>query len=1198
MNLYAIKYNNYYNRIVKKFDTLEEYLIQPYYNGLHIDNVSFNPGDGVNTSQIIDFVPEADYIIITGTNNAILSRWFIIQADRERTGQYNILLKRDVMVDSYDEIMNSDSIIEKAYIPATNNLIFNNEGINVNQIKKSETFLKDRTNIQWIVGYYAKSLGEKNFNIKYNIGNAIPINQPIANWKWNKFNTTSGYVAYPHTLRFGWNYKNVSSIINTCTTLNKDGTLFSTLDTVHPGVRLTYPFSLDILRANFNDYGGTPSFVSATKAYTIAKSTVGIDDVEANEDELKSYNGKTIIDSNGRYFKVSVVSGNDYEIVEEYVPNSDTTGLAGIMRGCLTNLTTNIPTDYTFQLTCRAHRYYINISEITNIAATVSFSTTKNECQDALYDIFAIPYGTMTVGNITTSEELAKAAAMAIGTELGTSNLYDLQVLPYCPVPELITGNGEISLTNVNSKYYNAIMQNGNTLGYVFHVLNSQFTFDINVPLNISKYLDDNTAYGQAINTKISNECDLYRLCSPNYNGIFEFSVAKNGGVSSFNVDCTYKPYQPYIHINPQFDGLYGKNYNDNRGLILNGDFSFGQISDAWVEYQVQNKNFQEMFDREIKHMDTISGIGIANTFAGGFGVSSISTLGRGPIIENVPNTPTNQWERYKVNNIEYWGLTAPTHKKLTPSGWGLIGAGLGTLTSVTAQTIGWIENRNYAKDKFNLQIGNIKALPYSLSKVTAITANYKKWPFIEYYTCTDEEKEAFYKKLKYDGMTVGVIDTPIHYVYDGRKVFIKAEVIKAELEGNDYVYTSAVIDELKRGFYIGEDTEEPIPSLYNITVNAEHITASASNPTTIGSSNSVTLKFTADAGYIFPESVLVTNAQYTWSRSTGELTLINATGNVSVTITGTQGSQYPIYLVLTHVNNTQGNPGIIIAGQTATLTFTAPAHYTLPSSITVTGASYIWTQNTGTVVISNPTAAVYITITGVPINRTLYTHCYDDDRVLIPGKDRSYTLLEGSTVHINDYVLDLEDEFYYYDHSNPASDFTINADAQLDLFYNYVPSYSVTWTTDSEFDGSQTPTIVVGHDYTGAHCKIRYAYIGAITVDEGTATINNLQINNNEATFDLNGVYSDITLYVEKVEPIIYEIFYTGSHIASATPDEIEKNASITCTVVADTGYKITNVQTSEGSITNVLGLGTRTVTFTLSGCNDTPEITVTTSS
>lgn len=85
-----------------------------------------------------------------------------------------------------------------------------------------------------------------------------------------------------------------------------------------------------------------------------------------------------------------------------------------------------------------------------------------------------------------------------------------------------------------------------------------------------------------ALSMKVSNECDKYRLCSPNWSNFFDFSLAKNGGtVMSFNVDCSYKPFSPYIHINPDFKGLYGRDFNDARGLICGGEFSLPQVTSA-----------------------------------------------------------------------------------------------------------------------------------------------------------------------------------------------------------------------------------------------------------------------------------------------------------------------------------------------------------------------------------------------------------------------------------------------------------------------------------------------------------------------------------------------------------------------------------------------------------------------------------------
>ena len=51
---------------------------------------------------------------------------------------------------------------------------------------------------------------------------------------------------------------------------------------------------------------------------------------------------------------------------------------------------------------------------------------------------------------------------------------------------------------------------------------------------------------------KIKSQTDFYRLTSPNYNGTFEFNKTKLiDGILGFEADLTYKPYSPYIKINP-----------------------------------------------------------------------------------------------------------------------------------------------------------------------------------------------------------------------------------------------------------------------------------------------------------------------------------------------------------------------------------------------------------------------------------------------------------------------------------------------------------------------------------------------------------------------------------------------------------------------------------------------------------------------
>lgn len=84
---------------------------------------------------------------------------------------------------------------------------------------------------------------------------------------------------------------------------------------------------------------------------------------------------------------------------------------------------------------------------------------------------------------------------------------------------------------------------------------------------------------------------------------------------------------------------------------------------------------------------------------------------------------------------------------------------------------------------------------------------------------------------------------------------------------------------------------------------------------------------------------------------------------------------QYVIDNVLTSVTADTNNATTIEEGSTATLKYTANTGYKLPDTITVSGATYTWNSTTGIVTLSNPTANISITITGVA------------DTVMISGK-------------------------------------------------------------------------------------------------------------------------------------------------------------------------------------------------------------------
>lgn len=299
---------------------------------------------------------------------------------------------------------------------------------------------------------------------------------------------------------------------------------------------------------------------------------------------------------------------------------------------------------------------------------------------------------------------------------------------------------------------------------------------------------------------KIENICNNYRLVSPNYQGSFDFNVAKNGGqVDGFTVDFTYKPYTPYIRVAPVFNPqwLYGGDWDDCRGLICGGDFSIGLMNSAWESYQLNNKNYQNIFNREIQNLDVNQQLQMQKmTF------------------QDIMAIPTGSLGGAKT------GATMSKGNVYATIAGGVLGAGATAAGAVLDNY--WlnkeqVEQRQYAIDKYKLSLGNIQALPYTLTKIGAFNINSKIWPFLEYYTCTDEEKEVVKQKIHYEGMNLGVVGNIADYIDYVNGSFIQADLIRTF---NSTWYVDHYLDPSEDEEYYVEDgmfnTEAIANAIYN----------------------------------------------------------------------------------------------------------------------------------------------------------------------------------------------------------------------------------------------------------------------------------------------------------------------------------------------------------------------------------------------
>ena len=374
---------------------------------------------------------------------------------------------------------------------------------------------------------------------------------------------------------------------------------------------------------------------------------------------------------------------------------------------------------------------------------------------DAPYDMFAMPYNE---NNMLLMNKMIES--------LGVEVIYDAQILPYCPARHLINENGlNLGLGTVDIDYNEIKLDNG-TVSYLLWCKKSSDTFI--VPLSFPTGITPEEI-------KVINETEFLRLSSPNYNGVFDFSVAKNKGVDYFRVSYTYKPFTPYIQVAPNFKGLYGSDFQDARGLICNGNFSIAMISDAWTSYELNNKNFQNIFNTQIQTMDhqhkmsMISG-GVSSLF-GAAGIGLGAGIMASPVV----------------------GIAA-----------GAASAAGGIADLAIGNSI-YQKNKQSQKDIFNYNLGNIKARPDTLTKISAYNINNKYFPFIEHYSSTEEEKEVLRNKLKFEGMTVGKIGKISDYI--GRREdfnFFKGQlIITNQAISDDYHIVDAIAVELEKGVYL-----------------------------------------------------------------------------------------------------------------------------------------------------------------------------------------------------------------------------------------------------------------------------------------------------------------------------------------------------------------------------------------------------------
>lgn len=769
-------YSNYYNRQLKLHNRPELYLAQ---SALSFE-ANLAKKDDITASAVVNnnIAPTCDYLVAINKDTGLLdSRWFITDCVELSGSSYALTLRRDVIADYYKEIIESPCFIEKAILGINDPGIWNSENMTFNQVLANKYLLKDSTKSAWIVGYLPKNAPTEQKKVEADFVTSASADITVdnfENWEYYQYSNLGdnrGFKGLPQAYTYNINWSESYSPDRTYQTqMDDQGAYLGTTKKNDSEATLKCFAS--------STYGG----VIIRNFTENAELTQGLNDLaylyKRNEfssqeelDDFKALQGKRI--TNGTL---------TYEISVERKTGSfaaDVTKGSNLGQYLFNNLNVKASgTAYdntTFRVLYSTEAYYLVLTQIfSKVEATIGTSSTRIHTEDTLYDMFCIPYHPIdcTAGSGTfenkTEAALAIASALALEADLA---IYDLQILPYCPISSIIEYN-RISVTN--RPYTLVTDSEGNNVSIILFC--DRASFETRIPF---RWKMKNTA----IESKIACECDMMRIVSPTNNGVFEFSPEKNKGINEIIVSCTYKPFNPFIHLKPDFKGIYGDTFEkDSRGCVCGGDFSLPRLSSAWEQYEYQNKNYEEIFNRQIENMeiknqyqDTASVINAITGTLGGTvsGVMGGAMASGGPI----------------------GGAIGGTVGGLASAAAGIADVGIGR--ALRAETL------DYTKDLYGYQLGNIKALAYSLVSTGAQTLINTLFPYIEYYTASIVEKQALRNKITYNGMTVMRIGT-IKEFLTNEETYIKGRLIRLPIKADTHVL-NVIAEEVNKGVFIKE---------------------------------------------------------------------------------------------------------------------------------------------------------------------------------------------------------------------------------------------------------------------------------------------------------------------------------------------------------------------------------------------------------
>lgn len=790
------------------------------------DNVAFNHGDFVNcecvTKPSVPVLNKQPNYMIVYNGTTIESRYYVLSYQymdgepAENFGTYRATFIRDVVVDFKRSLTQQLCRVRRGSLPTNqfSPILVQPEGINLNKIKVNQMDIKSWDgDAQWLTIFYDQTVEEANRTITFDWSGKI-----FADYQFSAMK--SDYSAQGFSLSESGMSKTAYK-----RTVSSYGLILKGSNNSKDWIWVVVSpeaFSVALLEGsdasdaakNARTILANASFFDRLRVHNILDAEYNYDNTSKILTLVNKYNNQ-LIQLTDKISRINISTGEKSK--DRSTSSSITARVAQaigeiIAKNGGSSIYQTGPyefTDVNFDL--------LNWETLfTEVPTTGQLILPGNfKLDDINLGCVTIPFGSnITLKNGSTTYTMDSATVKSIATSGWTntgSSIKDIQILPYCPMGQLnsekagAAASNTIDISSQNENYKIPMNITASDAAVYYGLVVTQSSLDYRFPLNLT--ISDNL--------KIESMSKTYRLMSSNHKSGFDFNLALNNGVRYMSMSYTLKPYDTIFRICPVFnqDSLYGGNYKDARGLIWQGGFSLSQITDAWVEYKLQNSTYESVFDREIKSLE------VSQDAARQQEILAYQTA-----YKNAQTSIDAAKSKAALAGIT--GIGSAIVGAATGNPMALMGAA-GALTGGLNSAIGIgaqqetadrnlaaakesqrlndtlrAEAIDYKKDIWYLTNQAIEARPSTIAANTEYSHINNNKAYIEVYDCSEIEKEYLAKYLKYHGMKIDQIGLLRNYlIEDGDYI----EATPLFLEGLMPVISNAINAELSAGMYVQE---------------------------------------------------------------------------------------------------------------------------------------------------------------------------------------------------------------------------------------------------------------------------------------------------------------------------------------------------------------------------------------------------------